>query len=90
MFTSKAYSGRQQWVNYFLHAGHLHIEGKKMSKSLKNFVTIKEALEKYSATQIRLMVLRHSWNSVLDYKESTMQDAINVEKALKVFYLFLF
>lgn len=28
------------WVNYFLHTGHLHIEGLKMSKSLKNFITI--------------------------------------------------
>jgi cysteinyl-tRNA synthetase len=31
----------QQWSNYFLHTGHLHISGRKMSKSLKNFITIK-------------------------------------------------
>lgn len=30
----------KQWVNYFLHTGHLHIQGLKMSKSLKNFITI--------------------------------------------------
>ena len=36
----QAYHGCQQWVNYFLHTGHLHIEGLKMSKSLKNFITI--------------------------------------------------
>lgn len=30
-----------QWVNYFLHSGHLDIKGRKMSKSLKNFKTIK-------------------------------------------------
>ncbi len=30
-----------QWVNYFLHSGHLSIEGLKMSKSLKNFTTIR-------------------------------------------------
>jgi cysteinyl-tRNA synthetase len=30
-----------QWVNYFLHSGHLGIEGLKMSKSLKNFITIR-------------------------------------------------
>lgn len=35
--------GCQQWVNYFLHAGHLGIEGLKMSKSLKNFITIRWA-----------------------------------------------
>ena len=37
----KAYFGNKQWVNYFLHSGHLKIEGMKMSKSLKNFITIK-------------------------------------------------
>ena len=36
----EGYFNCKQWVNYFLHAGHLHIEGQKMSKSLKNFVTI--------------------------------------------------
>jgi len=37
----QAYFCNDQWVNYFLHAGHLHIEGQKMSKSLKNFISIK-------------------------------------------------
>lgn len=37
---SEAYHDCPQWVNYFLHTGHLHIEGLKMSKSLKNFITI--------------------------------------------------
>ena len=32
-----------QWINYFLHSGHLSIEGLKMSKSLKNFITIRQA-----------------------------------------------
>ena len=36
--------GCSQWVNYFLHSGHLGIEGLKMSKSLKNFVTIRYVL----------------------------------------------
>lgn len=38
---SEAYHECNQWVNHFWHPGHLHIEGLKMSKSLKNFVTIK-------------------------------------------------
>ena len=36
----QAFHGSKSWVNYFLHTGHLHIEGLKMSKSLKNFITI--------------------------------------------------
>mmetsp|Transcript_17599 Transcript_17599/g.29164 ORF Transcript_17599/g.29164 Transcript_17599/m.29164 type:complete len:327 (+) Transcript_17599:208-1188(+) len=38
---SEAYFKSDQWVNYFLHTGHLHIDGLKMAKSLKNFITIK-------------------------------------------------
>ncbi len=45
----KAAFGNDNWVNFFLHSGHLHIQGCKMSKSLKNFITIKEALKKYSS-----------------------------------------
>ena len=42
---SESYFGHGQWVNYFFHAGHLSIKGLKMSKSLKNFITIRQALE---------------------------------------------
>lgn len=55
-----------------------------MSKSLKNFITIKEALAKYSAGQIRLMFLLHNWDSVLDYKEASMMSAISYETMLMV------
>lgn len=37
-----------QWVRYFLHSGHLSIDGLKMSKSLKNFITIKEVCDQVS------------------------------------------
>jgi cysteinyl-tRNA synthetase len=39
-FRVQAYHECNAWINYFLHTGHLHIEGLKMSKSLKNFITI--------------------------------------------------
>ena len=42
-----------QWINYWLHTGHLNIKGFKMSKSLKNFITIRQALEAHTARQIR-------------------------------------
>jgi cysteinyl-tRNA synthetase len=40
----EAHFDKDHWVNYFLHCGTLRIEGLKMSKSLKNFITIKVAL----------------------------------------------
>lgn len=72
------------WVNYFLHSGHLTISGCKMSKSLKNFITIKDALKKNTARQLRIAFLMHSWKDTLDYSENTMNDAIQFEKTLNV------
>ncbi|KAI8924349.1 tRNA synthetases class I (C) catalytic domain-containing protein [Entophlyctis helioformis] len=74
-----------QWVNYFLHAGHLHIEGQKMSKSLKNFISIKEALETYTPAQIRIMYLQHQWNAPLDYGPGSMSEARAVETSINNF-----
>ncbi|KAI8804735.1 tRNA synthetases class I (C) catalytic domain-containing protein [Cladochytrium replicatum] len=75
MAQAEAYYENEQWVNYFLHSGHLHIEGQKMSKSLKNFITIQQALERHSATKIRLMFLLNSWSSILDYSERSLEEA---------------
>lgn len=46
---TEAYLKCDQWVNYFIHTGHLNIEGKKMGKSTKNFFTINEILERFTA-----------------------------------------
>jgi cysteinyl-tRNA synthetase len=60
------------WVKYFLHSGHLHIDGLKMSKSLKNFITIQEALQTMSARQLRLLFLMHLWNKGMHYNVYNM------------------
>ena len=67
-----------------LHSGHLTIEGCKMPKSLKNFVTIKDALKKYTAQQLRLAFLHHSWNATLDFSDKSMLAIIQIEKAFNV------
>ncbi|KAI9105893.1 tRNA synthetases class I (C) catalytic domain-containing protein [Phlyctochytrium arcticum] len=74
-----------QWVNYFIHAGHLHIEGQKMSKSLKNFVTIQDALKENSAAQIRIMFLLHKWDATLDFGRGGVKEAKSVESAIQNF-----
>merc|ERR1711899_590110 len=84
---SEAYFGNDNWIRYFLHSGHLTIAGCKMSKSLKNFITISEVLEKYSARQLRFTFLLHSWKDTLDYSESTMELAKSYEKTPNEFFL---
>lgn len=67
---SEACFDNQQWISYFLHTGHLHIEGHKMSKSLKNFITIKDALKLFTPRQLRLAFAMQQWNAPLDFKLS--------------------
>lgn len=78
------YDTGDNWVNYFLHTGHLTISGCKMSKSLKNFITINDALKKHSWRQLRLAFLLHAWNATLDYGDTTMREALAFEKSLNV------
>uniref|UniRef100_A0A8C5LF54 Cysteine--tRNA ligase, cytoplasmic n=1 Tax=Jaculus jaculus TaxID=51337 RepID=A0A8C5LF54_JACJA len=84
---SEAYFENDCWVSYFLHTGHLTIAGCKMSKSLKNFITIKDALKKHSARQLRLAFLMHTWKDTLDYSSNTMESALQYEKFLSEFFL---
>lgn len=86
MAQSEAHFDCEQWVNYFLHTGHLHIEGQKMSKSLKNFITIEEALEKYSSRELRLCFALVQWNNALDFKESLLNETKSVESTLDKFF----
>ncbi|XP_068116763.1 cysteine--tRNA ligase, cytoplasmic isoform X2 [Hyperolius riggenbachi] len=84
---SEAYFDNDHWVRYFLHTGHLTIAGCKMSKSLKNFITIKDALRRNTARQLRLAFLMHSWKDTLDYSTNTMESAVQYEKFMSEFFL---
>ena len=57
-----------------------------MSKSLKNFITIRQALEKHSARQIRLCFLLHKYNAPMDYGDNTMTEAVNIERILVEYF----
>jgi len=86
MAQAEAYHQCCQWVNYFFHAGHLHIKGLKMSKSLKNFITIRQALTEHSATQLRLMFLMQPWDKPMNFSDQTVDDAKAKEKYFKNFF----
>nr|XP_038950622.1 probable cysteine--tRNA ligase, mitochondrial isoform X4 [Rattus norvegicus] len=74
---SEVFHQCQQWGNYFLHSGHLHVKGKeeKMSKSLKNYITIKDFLQTFSPDVFRLFCLRTNYRSAIDYSDSTLEEA---------------
>lgn len=84
---SEAYYSCDNWINNFWHTGHLHIEGKKMSKSLKNFITIKQILDNYNARQIRMVFLLHTWNTLMNYStEKSFPEAEAKERGFTIFF----
>ena len=76
-----------QWINYFMHMGHLHIGGAKMSKSLKNFTTIREDLKSRNARTVRLLFLMGNWNQPMEVTEDMLKETTNWEKNLNNFFL---
>lgn len=74
---SEAFHQCDQWANYFLHSGHLHLKGsaEKMSKSLKNYITIKDFLQSYSADEFRMFCLLVKYRSAIDYSDNSMSEA---------------
>ena len=74
-------------INIFIHSGHLHIEGCKMSKSLKNFITIREVLAtKINSRQLRVMFLLHNYNDQLDYSDGIISNAISFDEILSNYF----
>lgn len=86
---SEAYWGsKEQWTNYFLHMGHLSIAGAKMSKSLKNFTTIRKALEREEWTyrSIRIAFLLGAWESGIEVTDEIIRATTSFEDKMNNFF----
>jgi len=57
-----------------------------MSKSLKNFITIREALAKYTARQLRLAFLTTAWDGPMDFKDDVMNEMMALEDKISVWF----
>ncbi|KAK2748813.1 cysteinyl-trna synthetase [Colletotrichum kahawae] len=79
--------GEHTWVNNFLHMGHLSISGSKMSKSLKNFQTIQDALATtYSARGMRIVFLMGKWNDGVEISPDMRAQASSWEATVNNFF----
>ncbi|RXW23372.1 hypothetical protein EST38_g2505 [Candolleomyces aberdarensis] len=77
-----------QWVNYFIHMGHLSIAGAKMSKSLKNFVTIREALDSgdWTVRKLRILFMMGGWKGGLEISQNFRAEVDLWEKTASNFF----
>ena len=64
-----------RFVNYWMHNGFVRVDDEKMSKSLGNFFTIREVLQKYDAEVVRFFILRAHYRSPLNYSDVHLDDA---------------
>jgi len=58
----------EEWVKAWLHTGHLYIQGLKMSKSLKNFITVQECLKRHHADDFRIFCLQRRYGANVNYR----------------------
>jgi cysteinyl-tRNA synthetase len=72
---SESFTGVAPFAKYWLHNGLLQMGEDKMSKSLGNLITVKQALERYSADAIRLFIIGSHYRSPLTYSEETLKAA---------------
>ncbi len=71
---AEAYHGHQ-FANYWMLVGSLTVNGVKMSKSLGNFLTIKDALKLYSPEAIRYFILSSHYRGPVDFSSDALQAA---------------
>ena len=79
---SEAATG-EQFVNVWMHNGHVRIDDEKMSKSLGNFFTIREVLEKYDPEVLRYFIVSSHYRSPLNYSDQHLD---NARSGLTTFY----
>lgn len=81
----EAAKGEHKWVRYFLHMGHLSIAGSKMSKSLKNFQTIEDALATtYTSRSMRIVFLLGKWHDGVEISPEMRSHADGWESTVNV------
>ena len=79
----EAASGKEPLVEYWMHTGFLNVRGEKMSKSLGNFITIKELLKEYSPEVYRFFVLSTHYRSPIDFSDDILKQAENSLKRIQ-------
>lgn len=74
---SCAFHCKPQWINNWLHVGQLLVKGQdeKMSKSLKNTISIGEMLDEYSADTFRMACVLSNYRNTMEYSDAMMETA---------------
>jgi len=73
---SEASTG-EQYVNYWMHVGFINVDGEKMSKSLSNFFTIRDVMDKFHPEVIRFFIVSSHYRSPVNFSDTALKEAKN-------------
>ena len=80
---SEAATGERPFVEWWMHAGMLHYEAEKMSKSLGNLVLVRDLLRSFSGDAIRLYLVSHHYRAELAYSQADLEAAATTAARLR-------
>ncbi len=81
----EAVSGKRPFVRVWMHVGLVMMGEAKMSKSLKNFVTVEEFLKSYGPAVYRFIILSAHYRSPLQYTEEVVSQAVSALRTVREF-----
>ncbi len=81
---SEGYTGVKPFVKHWIHNGWLTLGEEKMSKSLGNIITIRDALERYGADGLRIFVLTAHYRAPLSYSEESLEAGKRAAERLRI------
>lgn len=80
---SQTYTHQTPFVKYWMHVGMVHINGAKMSKSLKNLVLVRDILQEYPADALRIYLLSTHYRTPLHYNAEELKPAAELAETLR-------
>ncbi len=81
----EALSGKKPLTRYWMHVGFLTVKQQKMSKSLENFITIRDILSRISPQCLRFLILKNLWSSPVDYSDSALMETKSALEKIEEF-----
>ncbi|MEC7436947.1 MAG: cysteine--tRNA ligase, partial [Candidatus Thermoplasmatota archaeon] len=86
IFQSECCTGKEPVVGIWMHNGFVRVDGEKMSKSLGNFWTVKEAFQIYDPIVLRYALLNAHYRNPIDVSEQLLDDAKGNQRKLSEIY----
>jgi cysteinyl-tRNA synthetase len=72
---AESFTGKRPFVKYWMHTGLLNVKGEKMSKSLRNFWSLPEALAEYDGEVLRFFLVHAQYRSPIDFSMEAIAEA---------------